>query len=42
MEEVGFVDQIVESYEKLLEKLEIVAEDIPNLVDVGIEVGFHV
>ena len=39
--EVGFVDQIVESDTKLVEQLEVVAKDIPNLVDVEMEVGFH-
>lgn len=41
MEEVGFADQFVESDTKLVEQLEVVAENIPNLVDAGIEVYFH-
>ena len=31
----------MESNTKLVEQLEVVVEDIPNLVDVGIEVDFH-
>ena len=41
MEEVGFVDQFVESDTKLVDKLEVVAEDIPNLVDARMDIGFH-
>ena len=41
VEEVGFVEQIVEPDTKLAEQLEVVAEDIPNLVDAGTKVGFH-
>ena len=41
MEEVGFANQSVEPDTKPAEQLEVVAEDIPNLVDVGMEVGFH-
>ena len=41
MEEVDFSDKFVESNTKLVENLEFVAKDIPNLVDVKIEVGFH-
>lgn len=39
--EVGFIDQFVESNVKPLEKLEVVVEDIHNLVDAGMEIGFH-
>ena len=41
MEEVGFTDQFLELDTKPIEKLEVVAEGIPNLVDAGIKVGFH-
>ena len=41
MEEVGFADQFVESDTELIEKMEVVAKDIPILVDVGIEVDFR-
>ena len=41
MEEVGFFDQFVESDTELVEQLEVFVEDIPNLVDVGTEIGFH-
>ena len=41
MEEFGFVDQFVELDIEPTEKLEVVAKDIPNLVDVGMEIGFH-
>ena len=41
VEEVGFVDQFVESNTKPTEQLEAVAKDIPNLADVGMEIGFH-
>ena len=42
MEEVGFADQFVELDAEPTEQLEVVAEDIPNLVDVGVEVGFMI
>ena len=41
VEEVGFADQFVELDGDPVEQLEVVAEVIPNLVDAGIEVGFH-
>ena len=41
MEEVGFADQFVELDAEPAEQLEVVAKDIPNLVDAGTEVGFH-
>ena len=41
VEEVGFFDQFVESNIELVEKLEVVSKDIPNLIYVGMEVGFH-
>lgn len=41
MEEVGYVDQFVEPNIEPAEQLEVVAEDIPKLVDVGMEIGFH-
>ena len=41
MEEIGFVDQFMEPDTKPAEQLEVVAEDIPNLVDVGMEISFH-
>ena len=41
VEEVGFVDQFVDLDAEPAEKLEVVAEDIPKLVDAGTEVGFH-
>ena len=39
--DVGFVDQFVESDTEPAEQLEVVAEYIPNLVDVGMDIGFH-
>lgn len=42
MEEVGFVNQFVDFDLEPTEQLEVVAEDLPNLFDVGIEVGFYV
>ena len=36
VEEVGFVDQFIRS-----DMLEIFVEDIPNLVDVGMDISFH-
>ena len=39
--DVGFVDQFVESDIEPIEQLEVFAEDIPNLVDVGMDIGFH-
>ena len=39
--EVGLVDQCVESNAEPVEKLVVVAAEIPNLVDIGIEIGFH-
>ncbi len=41
MEEVGFVDQSVEPNTEPTKQLEAVAENISNLVDVGMEIGFH-
>ena len=41
VEEVGFADQFVELDAEPGKQLEVVAKDIPNLVDAGIEVGFH-
>ena len=41
VEDIGFFDQFVESDIEPIEKLEVVAEDIPNLVDVGMDIGFH-
>ena len=41
LEEVGFADQFVEPDVEPAEQLEVVAEVIPNLVNVGVEVGFH-
>ena len=41
MEEVGFSDQFVESDTKPIDQLEVVAKDIPNLVDDGMDIGFH-
>ena len=41
MEEVGFADQFVEPNAKPTKQLEVVAKDIPILVDVEMEVGFH-
>lgn len=41
MEEFGFVNQLVESVTKPVEKLEVVVEDILNLVDIGMEISFH-
>ena len=41
MEEVGFVDQFVESDTEPAEQLEVVAKDIPNLVDARMDIGFH-
>ena len=41
MEKVGFVDQFVESDIEPVEKIEVVAEDVPNLVDSRIEISFH-
>ena len=35
VEEVGFVDQFVEPDTKPAKQIEVVAEDIPNLVDSG-------
>ena len=39
--EVGFVDQCVDSNVEPIEKLVDVTVEIPNLVDVGIEIDFH-
>ena len=41
VEEVGFADQFVELDVEPTEQLEVVAKDIPNLVDVGMEISFH-
>ena len=41
VEEVSFFDQLMESNIELAEQQEVV-EDIPNFVDDGTEVGFHV
>ena len=38
MEEAGFTNQF---FVELEEQVEVVAKDIPNLVDVGMEIGFH-
>ena len=35
MEDFGFFDYFLESNTELAEQLEVVAEDIPNLYDVG-------
>ena len=42
VEEVSFADQFMEPNAEPIEKLEVVAEDIPNLVDVGMEIGFMI
>ena len=39
--EVGFFDQCVESNVEPIEKLVDVDAKIPNLFDVGVEIGFH-
>lgn len=39
--EVGFVDQFGEFDGEPIEKLEVIDEDIPNLVDARMEIGFH-
>ena len=39
--EVGFVDQLEDSYLEPMEKLVVVAKELPNLVDVVVEIGFH-
>lgn len=39
--EVGFVDQCVEFDAEPAEKLVVVAEELPNLIDARIEIGFH-
>ena len=41
VEEVGFANQFVESDTKLAKQLEVVAKDISNLVDVGMDIDFH-
>ena len=42
MEEVGFVDQFVESGIEPVEQLEVVAKYIPNFVDARTDIGFHI
>ena len=39
--EVGFADQFVESDVEPAEQLEVVAEDIPTLVDARMDISFH-
>ena len=39
--EVGFVDHFMESNTKHAEQLEVVSKDIPNLIDLGMDIGFH-
>ena len=41
MEEVGFFDQFIEFDTEPIEKLKVVVEDIPNLVDARMDIGFH-
>ena len=41
MEEVGFVNQFLYLDVEPAEQLEVVAKDIPNLIDVGIKIFFH-
>lgn len=41
MEEVGFVDQYVECDIEPIEWHVVFSQDILNLVDFGIEIGFH-
>ena len=41
MEENGFVDQFMKSNAEPVEKFELVTEDIPNLVDTEMDIGFH-
>ena len=41
VEEFGFVDKFVEPNVEPIEKLEVIIEDIPNLLYVGMEIGFQ-